>query len=125
MQELDLNVQDSLVVLATFVDAVVTTAAQEELRPWSALSESQRRTDRCDRVVLCHDEQNRAADLGRLSHWPTGGDTEERASRNAVLPLRAVLRADDLNASEGGSVGDGAEFPWRRTSGDIARRASD
>jgi hypothetical protein len=57
MQELDLDAQHVVVALTTFVGAVVTAAAAEELALGSALGDAQRRTDRGDRVVVGDDEQ--------------------------------------------------------------------
>ena len=57
MQKLDLDVQDSLVVLATFLDAVVTAAAQEKLRPWSSLGKPQRESGLAAGCRACDEDR--------------------------------------------------------------------
>jgi hypothetical protein len=96
MQELDLYVYDPFVVLAACIDAVMTAAADEQLCVGSTLGNAQGRSDRSDGVVLGDHEQDRASNTRRLSDRPVGNRTEDRASGDAVMPLRAVLGTDDL-----------------------------
>jgi hypothetical protein len=55
MQELDLDTQHVVVVLAALVRAIVTASAAVELTLWRAISDAQRRTDRRDCIGLGHD----------------------------------------------------------------------
>src|SRR5205085_7133154 len=96
VQEFDFGVDHSVVVLPAFVDVIVVAAAAEQLRVGCSLGDTQGGADGGDRVVLGDDEEDRAADLGCLSYRPVGGETEERAGGDAVVPLAAVFGADDL-----------------------------
>src|SRR6478672_2293766 len=107
MQELHLAAQHVVVVLAAFVGVIVTAAAAVELALWGAFGNAQRRPGWSDRVGLGDDQQDGAADVGCFSHGSVSGDTEERASGDAVVPLRSVPGANDVQAGECSLVRNG------------------
>jgi len=91
----------------------MTAAAPVELGPSRAFGNCQRRTRGAIRVVLTDDEQDRAADVGRLSDRSLGGDAEERASGDPVLPSVPSL-GRMISGRRSLLVGDGAELAGRR-----------
>src|SRR5258708_20309807 len=96
VKELEFDAQHVIEAHTALVDVIVATATAIELAAGSFFGNAYRRTDRCHRVLLGNNKQERTADSGGAAHRPTPGKAEQRPRGDTIAPFDRVLRGHDL-----------------------------
>jgi hypothetical protein len=84
MKELEFDAQHFIEAHAALVDVVVATATAIELAEGSFFGNPYRRTDRCHRVLLGNNKQERAADSGGAANRSTPRKAEQRPRGDTI-----------------------------------------
>jgi len=87
VKELEFDAQHIIEVHTALVDVVVATATAIELGEGSFFGDAYRRTDRCHRVLLGNNKQERTADSGAAAHWATPRKAEQRPRGDTITPF--------------------------------------
>ena len=87
VKEFEFDAQHFIEAHAALVDVIVATATAMELTEGSFFGNAYRRTDRCHRVLLGNNKQERTADGGGAAHRPTPGKAQQRPCGDTITPF--------------------------------------
>ena len=87
VKELEFDAQHFVEAHTALVNVVVASATAIELAEGGFFGNAYRRTDRCHRVLLGNNKQERTADSGGAAHWPTPRKAEQRPRGDTITPF--------------------------------------
>jgi hypothetical protein len=87
VKEFELDTQHFMEAHTALVGVIVATATAIELAERSFFGNAYRRTDRCHRVLLGNNKQERTADSGGAADRPTPRKAEQRPRGDTITPF--------------------------------------